>query len=180
MNLKGTQSESNVKAALAGESLARNKYTFYAMQAAAEGNKEIADFFEKMAKNETTHARIWFNLLNSKGSTIEENLEDAAQGENSEWTGMYPRFAEIARSEGLEDLAVMFEKVGEIERDHERQFLKALIKLKKSDKPAAPTEAPASKRPGYRCLFCGAVFEKRPDVCPVCQAIGAFESCEIE
>lgn len=180
MNLKNTKSLANVKAAFTGESLARNKYTYYAMQAKKEGYDDIADLFEKMAKNETTHAKIWFSLINDGLGTTEKNIEEAASGENSEWTGMYPGFARIAREEGLEDLAVMFEKVADIEQDHERQFLKALIKLKsaKGGKPAP--EVVQETKPGYRCMFCGGTFEHRPDVCSVCGAIGSFESCEID
>lgn len=177
MNIKGTKSEENVKAALAGESIARNKYTFFSLQAAAEGYSDIAEFFEKMAKNETTHAKIWFNLLYSKNGTTMDNLENAASGENDEWSDMYPHFAEIARSEGLMDLAQMFEKVGEIEQDHEKQFLKTLIKLK--TKTDSPHVEEIHKKMGMRCQFCGATFEQRPDVCSVCGAIGAFEICEI-
>lgn len=183
MDLKGTKSIKNVNSALVGESLARNRYTYAAMQARSEGNSEIADLFEKMAKNETTHAKIWYTLLNGGLGNVEENLKNAAAGENSEWMNMYPEFAKTAREEGLEELAQMFEKVGEIEKDHERQFLKALLNLKKKEQPALSSATP-EKTPetveGYRCMFCGAVFEGRPDVCSVCGAIGSFESCTIE
>lgn len=180
MNLAGTKSEKNIKAALMGESLARNKYTYYAIQARSEGNNEIADLFEKMAKNEMTHAKIWFTMLNGGLGTVEGNLTDAATGENSEWTGMYPQFAQVAREEGLEELAQMFEKVASIEKDHERTFLKALINTKKKNQPEMPDAKETATVPGYQCMFCGAKFEHRPDVCPVCSAIGSFEACEIE
>lgn len=182
MNLKGTQSEKNIRAALTGESLARNKYTYYAIQARSEGNEEIAELFEKMAKNEMTHAKIWFTMLNDGLGTIEKNLQDAAAGENSEWKNMYPAFAATAREEGLEELASMFEKVAEIENDHERRFLKALISYKKKIQNIYTEESASQKEPiaGYRCMFCGATFEYRPDVCNVCGAIGSFEDCEID
>lgn len=178
MNLKGTKSESNVKAALTGESLARNKYTFYAMQARTEGNEELAELFEKMAKNETSHAKIWFNILNNGLGNSLDNLKDAAEGENSEWTSMYPNFAKVAREEGLEELAVMFEKVAEIESDHERRFLKAFLDLKRKNNNEKPDEKKEKLEHGYYCMFCGAKFDKRPDVCPVCGAIGSFEYSE--
>lgn len=181
MNLKGTKSIKNINSALIGESLARNRYTYAAMQAHHEGYNEVADLFEKMAKNETTHARIWYSLLNEGLGNTEENLKNAAAGENSEWMNMYPEFAKIAREEGLEELAQMFEKVGEIEKDHERQFLKCLLNFKKKEDISSPIfEETSEIVDGYRCMFCGAVFEGRPDVCCVCGAIGSFENYSIE
>lgn len=183
MNFKGTQSENNIKKALAGESIARNKYTYYAMQARAEGHFDIADLFEKMAQNETTHAKIWFTMLNGGLGTTETNLQNAAIGENQEWMDMYPDFAKTAREEGLEELAQMFEKVAEIENDHERRFMKTLVNLKKqtlSQEKVTIEQKDTAVVQGYCCMFCGATFEDRPDVCPVCQAIGSFEACEIE
>lgn len=177
MNLKNTKSEQNVKVALTGESIARNKYTYYAIEARTEGNEEIAELFEKMAKNEMTHAKIWFNMLNDGLGTIEKNLENAASGEHNEWIEMYPEFAKEAREEGFEELAVMFEKVAEIENDHERRFLRALINLKK--KHTDDHEENIVKKMGYQCMFCGATYANRPDVCSVCGAIGSFESCEL-
>ena len=191
MNLKGTETEKNMRTALAGESMARNKYTYYAMQAKAEGQAEIAVFFEKMAGNEMIHAKIWFSMLNDGLGNTEKNLSDAAAGENDEWTDMYPGFAKTAREEGLDEIADMFEKVAEIEKDHERRFLQKLIGMKKKAHSAKEgnaqatsqaRETPSAKRKveGYRCMFCGATFEDRPDVCSVCKAIGSFESCTIE
>lgn len=182
MNIKGTKSEENIKAALAGESIARNKYTFYAMQARAEGDEDIALLFEKMAKNEMTHAKMWFNTLYGKPKTIEQNLEEAAKGENGEWTTMYPDFAKTAREEGFEDLAKMFDKVAEIENDHEKLFLKTLLSRKTAKIQQENTQPKKQTNiiHGYRCLFCGSVFEQRPDVCSFCDAIGSFEDCEIE
>ncbi|MEG1448913.1 MAG: rubrerythrin family protein, partial [Oscillospiraceae bacterium] len=127
MNIKGTKSEENIKKALFGESVARNKYTYFAQKAKEEGNETMANLFERMATNEMNHAKIWFKVLNGIGTT-NDNLKTAATGEYEEWTSMYPSFAKTAREEGLEDLAKMFEKVAEIEKDHERQFLLAFAK----------------------------------------------------
>lgn len=191
MDIKNTKSEANIKAALAGESMARNKYTYYAMQARNEGEPEIAEFFEKMAGNEMIHAKIWFSILNDGLGTTEKNLTDAAFGENKEWTGMYPEFAQVAREEGLDELAEMFEKIAQIEKEHERQFLQKIIQLQKKSHAAKmeakngtvheePASAPKVTVPGYRCVFCGAVYEQKTVVCPVCKAINAWENCEIE
>lgn len=188
MNLKGTKSEKNLRTALAGESMARNKYTYYAMQAREEGENEIAEFFEKMAKNETFHAKVWFSLLNDGLGTTTKNLMDAASGENQEWTGMYPEFAKTAREEGLEELAKTFEQVAAIEKEHERMFLQKLIQLQKKSQAAKAGQkvveeeiVPEKKTvPGYRCVFCGAVYEQKTVVCPLCKAINAWENCTIE
>lgn len=191
MNLKGTKSEKNIIAALTGESLARNKYTFYAMQAQKEGYPEIAEMYERMAKNESIHAKIWFSMLNNGLGTTKGNLVESAKGENGEWMNMYPEFAKTAREEGLDELAEMFERVASIEQDHEKTFLKSLMSIMVGEKSNAKEEeekltaAPQGKnkpviKSGYRCMFCGAVYEKRPDVCNVCGAIGSFDNCKIE
>lgn len=175
MKIKGTVSEQNLLAAFAGESQARNKYTFYALQARKEGHADIADLFERMAKNEMTHAKIWFNMLYEDYDSTDVNLQEAASGENYEWKIMYPEFAAQAREDGLEDLAEMFEKVASIENDHERTFMKAFIKIKNnSDIVAASIPEPETVN-NYRCMFCGAEYPDYKDVCPVCEAIGAFE-----
>lgn len=171
MELKHTKTEENLKKALAGESIARNKYTYFAAAARVNGDTEIADAFERMAKNEMMHAKFWFEQLYGKPADTQECLMQAAQGEYSEWHNMYPEFARQAREEGLEDLAVMFEKVAEIERSHENAFMMLLTKLgQKSEAPAQK-----QKKEGYRCQFCGAIFQTRPDVCDTCKAIGAFD-----
>lgn len=180
MDFKGTKSEENIKSAFAGESQARNRYTYFAAQARAEGNKEIAELFDKMAENEMTHAKIWFKLMNNGLGNSVENLQAAANGENYEWQEMYPDFAEQAREDGFEELAVMFERVAAIESDHERRFLEAYIKLQKEQGHKLDTtnlQEVSKTKPEitYRCMFCGAVSENRLDVCPVCEAIGAFE-----
>lgn len=180
MDINNTRTAENLRKALAGESIARNKYTYFAMAARASGNEEVAAAFEQMAKNEMMHAKFWFELLYGKPGDMKECLTQAAMGEYSEWHSMYPGFAAQARAEGLEDIAVMFEKVADIERNHEGRFMTLLAKLnqtapEQSPAPAREEAAVREKKTGYRCQFCGAVFEERPDVCDVCQAIGAFE-----
>lgn len=183
MGLKNTKTEENLRKALAGESIARNKYTYFAAAARACGNEDVAAAFEEMAKNEMTHAKFWFEQLYGKPNDTKECLIKAAHGEYEEWHGMYPAFAEQARADGLEDLAVMFEHVAAIERSHENRFMTLLAKLGKTDPASVSTEdhqesAIRSKKVGYRCQFCGAVMENRPDVCDVCGAIGSFDAVE--
>lgn len=183
MPLKGTKTEENLLKALAGESIARNKYTYYAQVARENGDTHIAEAFEQMAKNEMMHARFWFEALYGKPESTDACLMQAAQGEYGEWHDMYPAFAAQARADGLEELAVMFEKVAAIERSHENRFLTLLAKRNSAGQEAPAPQTPAKpapkeKREGWRCQFCGAVFQKRPDVCGVCKAIGAFEYVE--
>lgn len=181
MDLKDTQSEKNLRAALTGESLARNRYTFFAMKARKEGHGDIAQAFERMAKNEMMHAKLWYEFLNGTQAATADCLQDAMKGEFSEWHDMYPAFAAQARADGLEPLARMFESVAEIERDHEKQFMTLYTALMRAGEPAPAGEKTAVHRvDGYRCQFCGAVYEKRPDVCGVCGAIGAFDACSFE
>ena len=122
-NLKGSKTEANLMAAFAGESQARNKYTYFASKAKKDGYVQIANIFEETANNEKEHAKIWFKLLNggSVGST-EENLKAAAEGENYEWTDMYAKFAAEAKEEGFDDIAYLFEAVGKIEKEHEERY----------------------------------------------------------
>ena len=176
MDLKNTQTEQNLRAALAGESIARNKYTYFAQAARASGNEAVAAAFEQMAKNEMMHARFWFELLYGKPGGVKECLTQAAQGEYAEWKDMYPAFARQAREDGLEDVAIMFEKVADIERSHENRFMTLLAELGKTEN--APAAESKQRREGWRCQFCGAVFSQRPDVCDTCGAIGAFEYAE--
>ena len=183
MGLKNTKTEENLRKALAGESIARNKYTYFAAAARACGNEEVAVAFEEMAKNEMIHAKFWFEQLYGKPNDTKECLIKAAHGEYEEWHGMYPEFAAQARADGLEDLAVMFEHVAAIERSHENRFMTLLAKLGKTDPVSVSTEdhqenVTRSKKMGYRCQFCGAVLENRPDVCDVCGAIGSFDAVE--
>lgn len=176
VDLKGTVTRENLYKALVGESLARNKYTFYAMTARKAGLNDIADALERMAKNEMMHAKFWFEQLNGPCHDTAENLKDAARGEFSEWHGMYPNFASQAREEGLEELAILFERVASIEKDHEYQFMKLLAQLEQKADRSVEEAEPVLKQ-GYRCQFCGSFFSQRPEVCGSCQAMGAFEPC---
>ena len=131
MELKGSKTEENLLKAFAGESQARNKYTYYASKAKKDGYEQIAAIFEETANNEKEHAKLWFKELN--GGVIPDtivNLEDAANGENFEWTDMYKEFAEVAKEEGFDRIADLFEKVGEIEKHHEERYLKLLQNIK--------------------------------------------------
>lgn len=183
MELKNTKTEENLRKALAGESIARNKYTYFAAAARACGNEEVAAAFEEMARNEMTHARFWFEQLYGKPTDIKDCIIKAAQGEYEEWHGMYPDFAAQARKDGLDNIALMFEHVAAIERSHENRFMTLLAKLAKTDPVSVSTEDHAksvvrAKKLGYRCRFCGAVTAERPDVCTVCGAIGAVDAVE--
>ena len=125
--LKGTKTEANLQAAFAGESQARNKYTYYASKAKKEGYVQIAALFEETANNEKEHAKIWFKLLHGGDvPATDANLADAAAGENYEWTDMYARFAKEAKEEGFDHIAFLFEEVGKIEREHEARYLALL------------------------------------------------------
>ena len=126
-NLKGSKTEKNLMEAFAGESQARNKYTYFASKAKKEGYEQIAALFEETAANEKEHAKIWFKLLcGGDIGTTEENLKAAAAGENYEWTDMYDRMAKEARAEGFNDIAYLFEAIGKIEKTHEERYLKLL------------------------------------------------------
>ena len=179
MNLKGSRTEQNLLAAFSGESMARNKYLFFAEKARKEGHEEVAELFEKMAQNEGVHGQLLYHHLKGVGSSA-ANLQEAIQGEYGEWSSMYPSFAKIAREEGFEEVGLLFEQISRIEKDHEFRFLAALAKLS-SGKAVAPRQEEAVAEPqtvtvkGYRCMFCGATYETRPDVCDVCEAIGSFE-----
>ena len=130
MELKGSKTEKNLMAAFAGESQARNKYTYYASKAKKEGYEQIAAIFEETAGNEKEHAKMWFKLLNGGSiKSTKENLIDAANGENYEWTDMYEEFARVAKEEGFEDIAFLFEEVGKIEKEHEERYKKLLSNL---------------------------------------------------
>ncbi len=165
MNLKGTKTEANLMAAFAGESQARNKYTYYASKAKKEGYNQIADLFIETANNEKEHAKLWFKLLHNDEvpSTI-ENLKDAAAGENFEWTDMYATMAAEAKEEGFTKIAYLFEAVGKIEKDHEERYLKLLANLE-GGKVFEKDEQVA-----WYCANCGHVHygTKAPAMCPVC------------
>ena len=131
MELKGSKTEQNLMNAFAGESQARNKYTYFASKAKKEGYQQIAAIFEETANNEKEHAKMWFKLLNGgQIKSTEENLLSAAEGENYEWTDMYEAFAKEAKEEGFDHIAFLFESVGKIEKEHEERYLKLLEKKK--------------------------------------------------
>ncbi len=163
MNLKGTETEKNLWTAFAGESQARNKYTYFASKAKKEGYEQIAAIFEETANNEKEHAKMWFKLLDGIGSTP-ENLKAAAEGENYEWTDMYDGFAKTARKEGFEAIAKLFEGVAAIEKHHEDRYRKLLKNVE--DKVVFSKDGDAI----WQCRNCGhiVVGKEAPAVCPVC------------
>ena len=165
MELKGSKTEQNLMTAFAGESQARNKYTYYASKAKKEGYEQIAAIFQETADNEKEHAKIWFKLLNDGNiPTTTENLKAAADGENYEWTDMYDRMAREAKEEGFDNIAYLFEAVGKIEKEHEERYKKLLENVegdlvfsKDGDKV-------------WICRNCGHIHigKEAPKVCPVC------------
>lgn len=160
---KGTQTEKNLQTAFAGESQARNKYTYFASVAKKEGMEQIAEMFLKTADNEKEHAKMWFKELNGLGNT-EENLTAAADGENYEWTDMYEEFARVAKAEGFDDLAQKFLGVAQIEKHHEERY-RALLKNVETNSVFEKSEVKV-----WECRNCGhiCVGVKAPTVCPVC------------
>ena len=160
---EGTRTEKNLEAAFAGESQARNKYTYFASVAKKEGYEQISSLFLKTAENEKEHAKMWFKELNGIGDTA-ENLCAAAAGENYEWTDMYDGFAKTAEEEGFHDLAVKFRLVAAIEKSHEERY-RALLKNVKTAEVFAKSEVKV-----WECRNCGhiVVGKKAPDVCPTC------------
>ena len=169
--LKGTKTEANLWTAFAGESQARNKYTYYASKAKKDGYVQIAALFEETAANEKEHAKIWFKLL--KGGEIPstaENLLDAAEGENYEWTDMYAKMAQEAREEGFNDIAALFDGVAKIEKEHEERYRKLLKNVE---------EGTVFSRDGdmiWQCSNCGHIVigKKAPMLCPVCKHPQAY------
>lgn len=165
MNLKGTQTEANLAAAFAGESQARNKYTFYAAVARKEGYEQIAVIFEETANNEKEHAEMWFNRLSggSIGNTA-HNLLDAAKGENYEWTQMYSDYSQTARQEGFDEIAYLFDAVGKIEKEHEQRFEKLLHNIQENH------VFEKEEKVEWICGKCGHIHTgpKVPESCPVC------------
>ena len=159
----GTKTEKNLMEAFAGESQARNKYTYYASAAKKAGYVQMANIFEETANQEKEHAKMWFKEFHGIGD-VEANLADAAAGENFEWTDMYKRMAAEAREEGFEELAAKFEGVAEVEASHEKRYNKLLESYKagKTFKGDAPI--------GWKCNNCGYIYtgEEAPEVCPVC------------
>ncbi len=175
--LKGSKTEKNLMEAFAGESMARNKYTYYASKARKDGFEQIAKIFEETANNEKEHAKIWFKLLhNEEIPDTAANLLDAAQGENYEWTDMYARFAEDARAEGFTKIAALFDLVGKIEKEHEARYRKLLANVEGQL---------VFSRDGdmiWECANCGHIVigKKAPAVCPVCKHAQAFFQIKAE
>jgi len=164
-NIKGTKTEANLAAAFAGESQARNKYTYYASQAKKDGYEQISKFFLETADNEKEHAKLWFKHLHGGSMpTTSVNLLDAAEGEHYEWTDMYANFAKEAREEGFEDIAKQFDRVGAIEKEHEERY-RALLKNIEENQVFAKGAAVE-----WECGNCGyrAVAVEAPEMCPVC------------
>jgi rubrerythrin len=163
-NLKGSKTEANLQTAFAGESQARNKYTYFASKARKDGYEQIAGLFEETAENEKEHAKLWFKLLHGGIGTTADNLKDAAAGEHYEWTDMYAGFAKTAKEEGFDAIAKLFEGVAAIEKTHEERYLKLLKNV---------TDGVVFSKDGdtiWQCRNCGhiVVGKKAPDVCPVC------------
>ncbi len=177
MELKGSKTEVNLKTAFAGESEARNKYTYYASKAKKDGYVQIAALFEETAANEKEHAKIWFKLLHDGDipDTV-SNLVDAAAGEHYEWTDMYAKFAEEAREEGFQNIAFLFEKVAAIEKEHEERYLKLLENVKNGIVFSRDEDMI------WQCSNCGHVVigKKAPEVCPVCAHPKAYFQIKAE
>ena len=171
----GTQTEKNLEAAFAGESQARNKYTYFASKAKKEGFEQIAELFQKTADNEKEHAKMWFKELNGIGDTA-QNLAAAAEGENYEWTDMYEGFAKTAEEEGFADLAMKFRLVAAIEKRHEERY-RALLQNVEMKEVFAKSEVKV-----WECRNCGhiVVGEKAPEVCPVCAHPQAYFEIHID
>ena len=166
MELKGSKTEKNLQEAFAGESQARNKYSYFASKARKEGYVQIAELFEETAKNEMEHAKIWFKLLQENGEIQDtmSNLEAAADGENHEWTDMYVGFAQTAREEGFTKIAKLFEMVAAIEKHHEERYRKLLANVKDGVVFSRDEDMI------WQCSNCGhiVVGKKAPEICPVC------------
>ncbi|MBE7022496.1 MAG: rubrerythrin family protein [Ruminococcaceae bacterium] len=163
-DLKGTKTEANLMAAFAGESQARNKYTYYASKAKKDGYEQIAKLFLKTAENEKEHAKLWFKLLHGGIADTATNLADAAAGENYEWTDMYATFAKDARAEGFDEIADLFEGVAKIEKSHEERYRKLLANVE---------GGLVFSKDGdmiWECGNCGHIHvgKAAPDICPVC------------
>ena len=168
--LKGSKTEQNLWTAFAGESQARNKYTYYASKAKKDGYEQIAALFLETANNEKEHAKIWFKLLHDGIGDTAANLEDAAAGENYEWTDMDATFAKEAREEGFDHIAFLFEEVGKIEKEHEERYRKLLKNIE---------EGRVFEKDGkvyWQCANCGHIHEglEAPEVCPVCSHPRAY------
>ena len=177
MELKGSKTEQNLMTAFAGESQARNKYTYFASQARKEGYEQIAAIFEETANNEKEHAKLWFKLLHGgEVPTTAENLLAAAEGENFEWTDMYDRMAKEAKEEGFDHIAFLFEEVGKIEKEHEERYRKLLGNVE---------GGLVFSRDGekiWKCRNCGHIVigKEAPELCPVCTHAKAYFEIKAE
>ena len=163
MELKGSKTEKNLLAAFAGESQARNKYTYFASKARKEGYEQIAAIFQETADNEKEHAELEFKFLKGIGDT-KANLKAAAEGENYEWTSMYPEFARIAREEGFIEIAEVFEEIAKVEKEHEKRYKKLLKNIEERKVFKRETSVK------WKCRNCGYIYEgtEPPKVCPAC------------
>lgn len=164
MELKGSRTEANLQAAFAGESMATNKYTYFASKAKKDGYQQIAAIFEETAANEREHAKMWYKLINGGIDSTLENLGHAAEGENYEWTDMYSEFAKVAREEGFEQIAALFEGVAAIEKEHEERYRKLITNIE---------QGVVFSKDGdtiWQCRNCGhiCIGKEAPEVCPVC------------
>lgn len=177
MELKGSKTEQNLMTAFAGESQARNKYTYFASKAKKDGYVQIAKIFEETANNEKEHAKLWFKLLcGGEIPDTAENLAAAAEGENYEWTDMYKEFVAVAKEEGFDRIAYLFSAVGEIEKAHEERYRKLLANVK---------DGLVFSKDGdtiWECANCGhiCVGKKAPEVCPVCAHPKSFFAVRAE
>ena len=176
MDFGTSKTKENLEAAFAGESMATNKYLYYAKAAKNEGYQQIGAIFEEAASNEKTHAKLWFKTLANDGNVkggipdTATNLADAADGENHEWTEMYKEFAETARAEGFEDIATLFDRVGEVEKEHEARYRQVLEHLKQGVTFKRDEEI------AWKCRECGYVHfgTEPPKVCPACSHPQAY------
>ncbi len=164
MELKGSKTEANLQAAFAGESMATNKYTYFASKAKKDGYQQIAAIFEETAANEREHAKMWYKLINGGIDSTLENLGHAAEGENYEWTDMYSEFAKVAREEGFEQIAALFEGVAAIEKEHEERYHRLITNIE---------QGVVFSKDGdtiWQCRNCGhiCIGKEAPEVCPVC------------
>ena len=175
--LKGTKTEKNLMEAFAGESQARNKYTYFASKAKKEGYEQIAAIFQETADNEKEHAKLWFKLLHGgEVPTTAENLLAAAEGENYEWTDMYDRMAKEAREEGFDRIAYLFEAVGKIEKEHEERYRKLLANVDGDLVFSRDGDAI------WKCRNCGHIVigKRAPELCPVCEHPKSFFEIKAE
>lgn len=174
--LKGTKTEQNLREAFAGESQAFTKYSYYASKAKKEGYVQIGELFEETANNEKEHAKIWFKLLHDGMPDTDANLLDAAEGENYEWTDMYAGFAKVAKEEGFDKIAFLFEAVGAIEKSHEERYRKLLANVKEN------AVFIKGEKVMWQCANCGHIVigTNAPEVCPVCDHPKAYFQVKAE